>query len=207
MLGTAVSYRVQKEEEESKCIASLRQRDILLTTAVWYSSSSPVSALRHCSDFAIQRRIGLCTEICPQAVTPGYLESIHLTLCLASLVIGAEHSNPLMRVQQGTIIKLWLWFALIVYQLTLWKQMDRDGNCKCFQGKGVGRRVKVQDLHARRVEQRILSANQMVWVARNTSREKRKIWLETVKTEKTQRGKQRTWNNKNDEINPNLGDR
>lgn len=67
--------------------------------------------------------------------------------------------------------------------------------------------MKVQDLHARRVEQRILSANQMVWVARNTSREKRKIWLETVKTEKTQRGKQRTWNNKNDEINPNLGDR
>lgn len=52
--------------------------------------------------------------------------------------------------------------------------------------------MKVQDLHARRVEQKILSANQMVWVAWNTSREKRKIWLETVKTEKTQRRKQRT---------------
>lgn len=41
MLGTAVSYRVQKEKEESKCIASLRHRHILLTTAVWYSASSP----------------------------------------------------------------------------------------------------------------------------------------------------------------------
>jgi len=74
MLGTAVSYRVQKEEEESKCIASLRQRHIQLTTAVCYSSSSPVFALRHCSDFSVQKRTGLCTEIHPQAISPEYLE-------------------------------------------------------------------------------------------------------------------------------------
>lgn len=99
MLGIAVSYRLQKEEEESKCTASLRHRHILLTTAVWYSSSPPVSAPRHCSDFAAQKRSGLCTEIYPLTTAPGHPESIHLTLGLAPSVIGVEQAHSARRKQ------------------------------------------------------------------------------------------------------------